>query len=189
MSQYHKLYTPQDSAIVFIDHQPQMLFGVANADRAALINNVTLLARVAKEFNVPAVLTAVETESFSGLLDVFPGQAVVERSSMNSWDDAGFRKAIEATGKKNIVMTGLWTEVCVTWPTIEMLGAGFNIYVVEDCCGGCFIRRRISKIFSNPDPTFRPTWKPNSKMSCHCWLRTSGRSACTRPMTKGSRVS
>jgi nicotinamidase-related amidase len=140
MSNYHKLYTPQDSAVVFIDHQPQMLFGVANADRAALINNVILLAKVAKEFNVPAVLTAVETESFSGyvwpqLLDVFPGQPVIERSSMNSWDDAGFRKAIEATGKKNIIMTGLWTEVCVTWPTIEMLGAGYNIYVVEDCCG------------------------------------------------------
>jgi nicotinamidase-related amidase len=140
MSQYHKLYTPQDSAVVFIDHQPQMLFGVANIDRATLINNVTLLARVAKEFNVPAVLTAVETESFSGyiwpqLLDVFPGQAVVERTSMNSWDDAGFRKAVEATGKKNIIMTGLWTEVCVTWPTIEMIGAGYNIYVVEDCCG------------------------------------------------------
>jgi nicotinamidase-related amidase len=140
MNQYQKLYTAQDTAIVFIDHQPQMTFGVASTDRATLMNNVTLLARVAQEFKVPAVLTAVETESFSGyiwpqLLDVFPGQAVVERSSMNSWDDAGFRKAIEATGRKNIIMTGLWTEVCVTWPTIEMLGAGYNIYVVEDCCG------------------------------------------------------
>ncbi len=140
MSNYHKLYTPADSAVVFIDHQPQMTFGVANIDRASLINNVTLLAKVAKEFKVPAVLTAVETESFSGyvwpqLLDVFPAQPVVERSSMNSWDDPGFRKAIEATGRKNIIMTGLWTEVCVTWPTIEMLGAGYNIYVVEDCCG------------------------------------------------------
>src|SRR4026209_726553 len=140
MSNYHKLYTPQDSAIVFIDHQPQMLFGVANADRATLINNTTLLARVAKEFNVPTVLTAVETEGFSGyiwpqLLDVVPGQQVIERTSMNSWDDAGFRKAIEATGRKNIIMTGLWTEVCVTWPTIEMLGAGYNIHVVEDCGG------------------------------------------------------
>ena len=126
MSQYHKLYTPEDSAIVFIDHQPQMTFGVASIDRATLINNVTLLAKVAKEFGVPAVLTAVETESFSGyvwpqLLNVFPGQPVVERSSMNSWDDPGFRAAIEATGKKNILMTGLWTEVCVTWPTIECL--------------------------------------------------------------------
>ncbi|HSI83364.1 MAG: hydrolase [Candidatus Methylacidiphilales bacterium] len=140
MSHYHKLFTAEDSAVVFIDHQPQMTFGVANIDRAVLMNNVTLLARVAKEFGVPTVLTAVETESFSGyiwpqLLDVFPGQEIIERSSMNSWDDAGFRAAIEKTGKKNILMTGLWTEVCVTWPTIEMIGAGYNIYVVEDCCG------------------------------------------------------
>ena len=140
MGQYNKLYTAQDSAVVFIDHQPQMLFGVSGIDRAAFINNVTLLAKTAKEFNVPTVLTAVETEGFSGyvfpqLLDVFPGQPIVERSSMNSWDDPGFRKAVEATGRKNILMTGLWTEVCITWPTIEMLGAGYNIYVVEDCCG------------------------------------------------------
>ena len=87
MNQYHKIDTPQDSAIVFIDEQPQMTFGVASADRAALINNTTLLARAAKEYNVPTVLTAVETESFSGyiwpqLLDIFPGQPVVERTSM-----------------------------------------------------------------------------------------------------------
>src|SRR5437660_1953808 len=140
MSNYHKLYTPADSVIVFIDQQPQMTFGMASSDRATMINNVTLLAKVAKEFNVPAILTAVETESFSGyiwpqLLDVFPGQPVIERTSMNSWDSMEFRKAIEATGKKNIIMTGLWTEVCVTWPTIEMLGAGYNLYVVADRCG------------------------------------------------------
>ncbi|MEO5716146.1 MAG: hydrolase [Luteolibacter sp.] len=140
MNQYQKLYTPEDSVVVFIDHQPQMTFGVASIDRAMLINNVTLLAKVAKEFNIPAVITAVETESFSGyvwpqLLDVFPGQPVIERTSMNSWDSMEFRAAIEATGRKNIIITGLWTEVCVTWPTIEMLGAGYNVYVVEDCCG------------------------------------------------------
>jgi nicotinamidase-related amidase len=140
MPNYKKLYTPQNSAVVFIDHQPQMTLGVGSMDRATLINNVVLLAKVAKEFNIPAVLTAVETESFSGyiwpqLLDVFPGQPVVERTSMNSWDDAGFRNAVEATGRKNIVITGLWTEVCVTWPTIEMTAAGYNVYVVEDCCG------------------------------------------------------
>ncbi len=86
------------------------------------------------------VLTAVETESFSGylwpeLMDVFPGQQPVERSSMNSWDDPGFRAAIEATGKKNIVIAGLWTEVCVTWPTLNLLAAGYNVYIVEDACG------------------------------------------------------
>lgn len=140
MNPKHQLYTAGDTAIAFIDHQPQMLFGVANADRATLINNVVLLAKVAKIFSIPTVLTSVETESFSGylwpqLLDVFPGQPVIERSSMNSWDDAAFRQAIEATGKKNILLCGLWTEVCVCWPTIEMLGEGYHIYVVEDACG------------------------------------------------------
>jgi nicotinamidase-related amidase len=117
-----------------------MLFGVANADRAALINNVTLLAKVAKEFNVPAVLTAVETESFSGyiwpqLLDVFPGQPVVERSSMNSWDDENFVAAIRKTGRKKIVLAGLWTETCVALPTVQAIHDGYEVYVVEDCCG------------------------------------------------------
>jgi nicotinamidase-related amidase len=88
----------------------------------------------------PRYLPESKQEGFSGylwpqLLDVFPGQVVVERSSMNAWDDAGFRAAIEATGKKNILLTGLWTEVCVAWPCIEMMAAGYTIYVVEDCCG------------------------------------------------------
>ena len=142
MNQYHKLYTPQDSAVVFIDQQPQMTFGMASADRATMINNVTLLAKVAKEFNVPTVLTAVETESFGGyiwpqLLDIFPGQPVVERTSMNSWDDPGFRKAIEATGRKNILMTGLWTEVCNnSFSLSAMLEGGYEIYMVADASGG-----------------------------------------------------
>ena len=94
MSQYHKLYTPEDSAVVVIDHHPQMPFGVASIDRASLINNVTLLAKVAKEFSVPAVLTAVETESFSGyvwphLLNVFPGQPVPPLTYRRRSNDAG----------------------------------------------------------------------------------------------------
>ena len=135
------LITAENSALVFIDHQPQMLFGVANnIDRQQLINNVLLLARGAKEFGVPTILTTVETESFSGemwpqLLDVFPTQTPIERTGMNSWDTAAFRDAIKKTGKKNIILSGLWTEVCITWPTLNMLAEGYNIYVVEDACG------------------------------------------------------
>lgn len=96
-SHYHQLYTPEDAAVVFIDHQPQMTFGVANINRADLINNVTLLAKAAKLFQVPTVITAVETEGFSGyvwpqLLDIFPGQHVIERTSMNF---LGFRRVPE----------------------------------------------------------------------------------------------
>ncbi len=135
------LITADNSVLVFIDHQPQMLFGVANnIDRQQLINNVLLLARGAKEFNVPTIMTTVETESFSGemwpqLLDVFPDQTPIERTGMNSWDTQAFRDAIKKTGKKNIILSGLWTEVCITWPTLNMLAEGYNIYVVEDACG------------------------------------------------------
>jgi nicotinamidase-related amidase len=134
------LLTPENCAVVFIDHQPQMMFGVANIERQQLINNVVLLAKVAKEFNAPVILTAVETESFSGylwpqLMDVFPGKQPFERTSMNSWDDPAFRQAIEDTGKKNIILAGLWTEVCVAWPALNLIDQGYNVFIVEDACG------------------------------------------------------
>jgi nicotinamidase-related amidase len=135
------LLKPDNCAVVFIDNQPQMLFGVANnIDRQQLVSNTLLLAKGAKLFGVPAILTTVETDSFSGpmwpqLLDVFPEQAPIERTGMNSWDTEAFREAVRATGKKNIILCGLWTEVCITWPTLNMISEGYNIYVVEDACG------------------------------------------------------
>jgi nicotinamidase-related amidase len=136
------LLTADNCALVFIDHQPQMTFGVASGiDRQQLVNNVLLLAKGAKEFGVPTILTTVETESFSGpmwpeLLDVFPKQTPIERTGMNSWNTPAFREAIKATGKKNIIISGLWTEVCIAWPTLNMIAEGYNIFVVEDACGG-----------------------------------------------------
>lgn len=135
------LLTKDNCAVVFIDDQPQMLFGVANhIDRQLLVSNTLLLAKGAKLFGVPAILTTVETESFSGpmwpqLLDVFPEQEPIERTGMNSWDTEAFREAVRATGRKNIILCGLWTEVCITWPTLNMIAEGYNIYVVEDACG------------------------------------------------------
>lgn len=135
------LITKDNCAIAFIDHQPQMVFGVGSIKRELLINNVIMLAKGAKLFNVPTILTTVESKSFSGymwkdLLDIFPNQTPIERSGMNSWDFEEFRKAIIATGKKNIMVSGLWTEVCVCWPTLSMLDEGYNVFVVEDACGG-----------------------------------------------------
>ncbi|SHO53476.1 hydrolase [Desulfopila aestuarii] len=134
------LLTKENCAVVFIDHQPQMTFGVSNIDRQLLVNNVLMLAKGAKEYGVPVILTAVETESFSGyiwpeLMDIFPGLQPIERSSMNSWDDEKFKAAIRTIGKQNIVIAGLWTEVCVAWPTLNLLHEGYNVYVVEDACG------------------------------------------------------
>lgn len=136
------LLTKDNCALAFIDLQPQMSFGAASGiDRQLLVNNVLMLAKGAREFGVPAIITTVETESFSGptwpqLLDVFPDQTPIERTGMNSWDTQAFRDAIKATGKKNIILSGLWTEVCITWPTLNMLAEGYNIFVVEDACAG-----------------------------------------------------
>jgi nicotinamidase-related amidase len=126
---YHDLLTPDNSAIIFIDHQPQMSFGVANIDRQTLINNTVGLAKAAKIFNVPVILTTVETKSFSGnmwpqLLDLFPGQIPIERSSMNSWEDAKFVAEVERLGRKKLVIAALWTEVCLTFPALQAMGAG-----------------------------------------------------------------
>ncbi len=137
----HGLLNPQNCAVIFIDHQPQMTFGVANIDRQTLFNNTLLLAKAAKIFKVPTVLTTVETMSFSGymwpqLLDLFPGLEPIERSSMNSWEDAKFVAAVEKTGRKKLVMAALWTEVCLAFPAIQALEAGYEVYAVEDASGG-----------------------------------------------------
>jgi len=133
--------TPQNSVLLFIDHQPQMAFGVANIDRQILKNNVVGLAKAAKAFGVPTFITTVETESFSGytwpeLLNVFPEADLLERTSMNSWDDVKVRDAIAGTGRKKLILSGLWTEVCINHCANSAALDGYEVYVVADACGG-----------------------------------------------------
>lgn len=137
----HELLTPNNCTLIMIDHQPQMTFGVANIDRQLLKNNVIGLAKAASAFNVPTILTAVETESFSGylwpeILDVFPGQKVFERSSMNSWDDHPLKCEVKRIGRNKLVIAALWTEVCLTFPALEAMAEGYEVYFVEDASGG-----------------------------------------------------
>ena len=134
------LLTPDNCVVTLIDHQPQMLFGVTSIDRQSLINNVVGFAKAAKIFDVPLILSTVESKSFSGniwpqLQAIYPDQTPIERSSMNSWDDNNFVAAVKKSGKKKIVLAGLWTQVCVTFPTVQAIDDGFEVYVVEDLCG------------------------------------------------------
>ena len=138
----HEVLTPQNSQVIFIDHQPQMAFGVQSIDRQTLKNNVVGLAKAAKVFKIPTTITSVESESFSGftypeLLDVFPDKPVLERTSMNSWDDKKVRDALKANGRNKVVVSGLWTEVCNnTFALSAMLEGDYEIYMVEDASGG-----------------------------------------------------
>lgn len=142
MSKKLEVLTPQNSQLIFIDQQPQMAFGVQSIDRQALKNNVVGLAKAASVFNVPTIITTVETDSFSGptypeLLDIFPQAPLLERTSMNSWDDQKVRDALAANGRSKIVVSGLWTEVCnCTFALSAKHDTDYEIYMVADASGG-----------------------------------------------------
>lgn len=133
--------TPQNSQIIFIDHQPQMAFGVASIDRQVLKSNTVALAKAAKLYDIPTIITTVETESFSGhtypeLLAVFPDVPLLERTSMNSWDDTKVRDALARNGRKKVVVSGLWTGICNNMFSLgAMLEGGYEIYLVADASG------------------------------------------------------
>lgn len=134
------LIHPDETVFIFVDHQPQMAFGVVSIDRQQLKNNTIALAKTAKLFGAPIILTAVESEAFSGyiwpeLLDVVQ-QTPIERSSMNSWDSEALVEAVRASGRKKIVIAALWTEACLLFPTLSALEEGYEVYIVTDASGG-----------------------------------------------------
>lgn len=134
------MLTPDNSAIALIDYQPAMYQGVQSHDRLVTMHNIQVLAKSAKLFKIPTILSTVEASAFAGpfmpeVTELFPAQDVINRSAMNSWLDANFRKAVKVTGRKKFVIAGLWTEACVMFPTLDMLKEGFEIYIAADACG------------------------------------------------------
>ena len=135
-----EMVSPENAALVLIDFQPAMFQGVESHDRLSVFNNVQILAKGAKLFGLPTVISTVAKDSFSGpfmpeVTDLFPDLDVVDRTSINSWLDEGFRAAVAATGRKKIVLAGLWTEACVMFPTLDLLKEGYEVYIPADACG------------------------------------------------------
>ncbi|MGK5507713.1 hydrolase [Brevibacillus formosus] len=135
------LLTADNSAIILVDHQPQMLFGVQSADRQTIISNTVGLAKTAKVFNAPIILTTVAAETFSGpihphIQEVFPDHKPIDRTTMNSWEDENFVEAVKKTGRKKLIMAALWTEVCLAFPVIAAIKDGYEVYIVTDASGG-----------------------------------------------------
>lgn len=140
MTDYTDMLTPDNAAIALIDFQPAMYQGVQSHDRLTVMHNVQTLAKAAKLFNLPTIITTVAKDSFSGpfmpeVTDMFPDADIIDRTSINSWLDPNFRAAVAATGRKKIIISGLWTSACVSFPTLDMLKEGFEIYVPTDACG------------------------------------------------------
>jgi nicotinamidase-related amidase len=135
------LLTSQNAVIAFIDYQREQYAGVGSVDHDELLAHVTMLGRIASSFELPIVLSTVYVKhGMSGtnaeLRDALPGVLEIDRTTMNSWEDAEFRTAVERTGRKKLILAGLWTEVCVAFPALDAMSAGYQVYVVVDAIGG-----------------------------------------------------
>lgn len=135
-----KLLNPTDHTLVMIDFQSQMAFATHSIDAVNLRNNAALVAQAAAGFKVSTILTTVAEKSFSGpmfseITDAFPGQAMLDRTSMNTWEDAAVIERVNEIGKPRIVLAGLWTSVCIVGPALSALDQGFEVFVIADACG------------------------------------------------------
>ena len=135
------LLTPGNSALVVIDYQPSQIQTVASMDTDLLIRNIVSVARTATTYGLPIVLSTVNVANGQGhtlpeLAQVLADQVEIDRTQINAWEDIEFRQAVEATGRKKLIMTALWTEVCLAFPTLDALREGFEVYPVVDAVGG-----------------------------------------------------
>ena len=134
------LISPKDHALILIDFQSQMAFATKSIDATLLRNNAALIANAAKSFDVPTILTTVAEQSFSGpmfdeIKNAFPGQKMLDRTSMNTWEDAAVIDEVNRIGKERLVFAGLWTGVCIVGPTASAIEQGFDVYFIADACG------------------------------------------------------
>ena len=136
------LLTPENSALVLIDFQPGLIDGTKSVSREILINNVVALAKTGALFRLPVVLSTVgvsagyQEDTIAELKSVLPGIPTVDRSKVNAWEEPAFREAVVATGRQKLIMAGLWTEVCLVFPALDLLNEGYQVYAVSDASGG-----------------------------------------------------
>jgi nicotinamidase-related amidase len=134
------MLTSDNCALMLIDHQPFQVSGVRNIDPVLMINNAVMLAKGAKAFGVPTLLTSVVKDRggyiVKQLLDVFPEQTPIDRTTINTWEDERCVKWMQNTGRKKLVIAALWTEICLAFPVIHALGDGYDVFFVTDASGG-----------------------------------------------------
>jgi nicotinamidase-related amidase len=135
------LLTAQNAVIAFIDYQPEQYAGVGSVRHDELLAHVTMLGRVATAFELPVVLSTVYVKHGMGgtnaeLREALPGVPEIDRTTMNSWEDPQFRAAVAGSGRKKLILAGLWTEVCVAFPALDALREGYEVYFVVDAIGG-----------------------------------------------------
>ena len=137
-----QLLTPENAAVVIIDYQPVQVSSLVGVDKRTIVANITTVAKTAKLFGLPVVISTVNVSNgrnkptIHQITEVFPDVKQIDRTSMNSWEDTDFVAAVKATGRKKLIMTALWTEVCLTFPSLDAMKEGYEVYPVVDAVGG-----------------------------------------------------
>lgn len=171
------LLTPQNCALILIDHQPFQFAGLRSHDSQTIINNVVGLAKTAKVFGVPTLLTTVVEERGGYLIkqlqDVFPEQKPINRTFINTWEDKRVVDWVKATGRKKIVIAALWTEICLAFPAIQAAGEGYDVYAVTDASGGVSVEAHEVAIQRMIQAGVTPiTWNVFTAELQRDWART-----------------
>jgi len=177
------LLTPQNAAVVIIDFQPVQVSSIASRDKRQLVANVTALARIAKLYGLPTVLSSVNVSTgrnqptIHQLTDVLENVRVIDRTSINAWEDRDFVSAVKATGRKKLIMAALWTEVCLVHPALDAIEDGFEVYPVVDACGGTSLEAHDAAL----DRLFQAGAKPTSWVQLICELQRDWNREATVP--------
>jgi nicotinamidase-related amidase len=136
------LLTPENAALILIDYQPPQVNTIASMDRPTLINNIVTLVKLGKAYRLPIILstvnvrTGINADTIPQIRDLLPGVPSIDRTQINAWEDSDFVAAVEATGRRKLIMAALWTEACLTFPTLDAMRAGYEVFPVVDAVGG-----------------------------------------------------
>ena len=136
------LLTSENAALILIDYQPGLIDGTKSQSRQTLVNNVVALTKAAKMFDVPIILSTIgvnagyQEDTIEDIKSLLPGVETIDRKAVNAWEEEAFREAVEATGRRKLLMAALWTEVCLVFPALDLLKDGYEVYAVSDASGG-----------------------------------------------------
>ncbi|MGN6320429.1 MAG: hydrolase [Dyella sp.] len=177
------LLTPQNAAVVIIDFQPVQVSSIASRDKRQLVANITALARIAKLYQLPTVLSSVNVTTgrnqptIHQITDVLNDAPIIDRTSINAWEDRDFVSAVNATGRKKLIMAALWTEVCLVHPALDAIANGFEVYPVVDACAGTSLEAHNTAL----DRLFQAGGKPTTWVQLICELQRDWNRDATVP--------
>ena len=177
------LLTPQNAAVLIIDFQPVQVSSIASRDKRQLVANITALSRIAKLYGLPTVLatvnvsTGLDQPTIHQIVDVLGDIPIIDRTSINAWEDRDFVAAVKATGRKKLIMAALWTEVCLVHPALDALADGFEVYPVVDACGGTSLEAHNAGL----DRLVQAGAKPTSWVQLICELQRDWNREATVP--------